>query len=125
MKPGINDPAGGKTHHRTGLISCALAIVTGSVGFLLFIVSMIPESGTYTARRWTNIFFIFAFAVAPALHICGLGLGIAGAFIKTSKKLFPTLGIVLNAVPLVGALLGWMLLFWVIWAVISSGGGWM
>jgi len=91
---------------------------------VLFIVSMIPKSGTYTAERFMNIFLIFAFCIAPALYLCGLGLAIAGMFIKSSKKFFPVIGLILNAVPLLAVLVVWIFLFWVLWALIASGGGW-
>ncbi|HVE58226.1 MAG TPA: hypothetical protein VNB22_15440 [Pyrinomonadaceae bacterium] len=114
-----------KTHPKTGLISCGLAIVTGAVTLLLFVASFIPERGTYAEQRFNNIFLVFGAAVAPLLHFTGLLLGIIGAFIKDSKKVFPILGIILNGLPLIFALFIWILLFWVIWAVLSSGGGWM
>jgi hypothetical protein len=125
MKPGFNDSAPRKRHHAVGLISFGTAVVTGFISLLLFIVSMIPESGTYTAQRFTNILIIYGLAVAPVLHATGLILGIVGLFLKESKKIFPVLGIILNALPLIFAAILWILLFWVIWAVISSGGGWM
>ena len=125
MKAGFDDSANKKTHHPVGLISFGFAVVTGAISLLLFIVSLIPESGTYTAQRFTNILVVYGLAVAPLLHTTGLVLGIVGAFLKNSKKLFPVLGIVLNILPLIFAAIIWILLFWVIWAVIASGGGWM
>jgi hypothetical protein len=125
MKPASDNSPNKKTHHPVGLISFVTAIVTGAVSLVLFIISMIPERGTYTAQRWTNILIIYALAVAPLLHTIGLVFGIVGAFLKESKKLFPVLGIILNIVPVIFAALLWILLFWVIWAVFSSGGGWM
>ena len=125
MKAGFDDSANKKTHHPVGLISFGFAVVTGAISLLLFIVSLIPESGTYTAKRWTNILIIYGLAVAPVLHTIGLVLGIVGVFLKESKKLFPVLGIILNVLPVIFSALLWILLFWVIWAVIASGGGWM
>jgi hypothetical protein len=125
MKAGFDDSANKKTHHPVGLISFGMAIFTGAVSLVLFIISLIPESGTYTAKRWTNILIIYGLAVAPVLHTIGLVLGIVGVFLKESKKLFPVLGIILNVLPVIFSALLWILLFWVIWAVIASGGGWM
>ena len=125
MKTAFEDSRNKKNHHPVGLISFGTAIFTGAVSLVLFIISLIPESGTYTAQRWTNILLIYGLAVAPLLHGIGFVLGIVGAFLKESKKLFPVLGIILNGLPLIFAAVLWILLFWVIWAVLSSGGAWM
>src|SRR5688572_2092022 len=60
MQPAFDDSTDKKTHQTVGVISFGIAIITGFISLLLFIVSLIPESGTYTAQRFTNIFFVFA-----------------------------------------------------------------
>jgi hypothetical protein len=125
MKTAADDLADKKTHRKAGLISFGMAIITIATAFLLFVASFIPERGAYTEQRFNNVLLVFGAAVAPLLHFTGLVLGITGAFTKDSKKVFPILGIIFNTLPLILALFIWMLLFWVIWAVLSSGGGWM
>ncbi|GEM_PF-3579736 len=125
MEPGFDDSINKKTHHTIGLISFWTAIVTGAISFVLFIIAFIPESNTYTAERLNKIFFVFALIIAPILHIVGLALGIIGAFIKNSKKVFPALGIILNSLPLILAIIIWMFFLVIVLAVLGSGGGWM
>ena len=125
MEPAFDDSANKKTHPTVGLISFWTAIVTGAISFVLFIIAFVPESNTYTAQRLNKILFVFALIIAPVLHIIGLALGIIGAFIKNSKKNFPALGITLNALPLVLAIIIWIFFLLIVLAVLGSGGGWM
>ncbi|HEY8563303.1 MAG TPA: hypothetical protein VIL74_23195 [Pyrinomonadaceae bacterium] len=125
MKPGADATTNQKTHHAIGLLSFAAALVTSAVTLALFIIAFVPDSHTYAARRLNKILFVFALMIAPIIHVAGLGLGIAGAFLKNSKKVFPILGIVLNALPLMLALLGWLFIILIAGAVLGSGGGWM
>lgn len=125
MEPAFDDSAKNIFHPRVGLISFGLAIITGAITFLLFIVSFIPESGTYTEQRFNRIFFGFMLITAPIFHLAGLVLGIIGAFKKNSKKVFSILGIVFNSLPLIFVLIVWVFFLLIALAVISSGGGWM
>jgi hypothetical protein len=124
MKTDSDDLANNRIHPKTGLISFGLAIVAGAITLLLFIISLIPEDGTYSEQRFNKIFLIFALAMAPILHFAGLGLGIIGAFTKNSKKVFPILGIIFNGLPVICVLVIWILLLLAVVAVIGSGGGW-
>jgi hypothetical protein len=124
MYAASDNPAKNRFHPKTGLISFWLAIVTGAIAFLLFVGSFIPESGTYAEKRLNNIFLVFALGIAPILHLAGLILGIVGAFTKNSKKVFPILGIVLNGLPVICAVIIWILLLLAVVAVVGSGGGW-
>jgi hypothetical protein len=124
MNASFDDPAAQKNHPKVGVISFGLAIGTGVVTFLLFIASLIPQSGTYMAQRLSTVLMIFGMGVAPLLHLSGLILGVIGAFRKNSRKVFPILGIIFNILPLIIAAILLVLFFVIIWAVISSGGGW-
>lgn len=125
MNTASDDLSKKRKHSKVGLISFGLAIITGIAALVIFIISLIPESGTYAAQRFDKILFAFALIAAPILHLTGLILGIVGAFQKDFKKLFPILGIIFNALPLAIAAVIWILLLLIALAVISSGGGWM
>lgn len=125
MNAAAGDPANIRTHPQTGVVSVGLAVLTGAVTIVLLAVSFAMKSGTYADRRWTNVLLVYGAGIAPLLHFAGLVLGIVGAFTKNSKKAFPALGIILNGLPLLIAAVVWALLFWIIWAVLASGGGWM
>lgn len=112
-------------HPKSGLISFGLAIVVGLMTLVLFIVSFIPEDGTYAEQRADRILFVFAAIISPILHLTGLIFGIIGAFKKNFKKLFPVLGIIFNALPLILAAVIWIFILLIALAVIGSGGGWM
>jgi len=124
MTTDYDDLAKNRNHPKTGLISFGLAIVTGAITFLLFVVSFIPESGTYTEQRFNKIFLGFALGIAPILHLTGLIMGIVGAFTKNYRKVFPILGIIFNGLPVICAVIIWILLLLAVVAVIGSGGGW-
>lgn len=124
MEAAAEDFAKKRKHPKVGLISFGLAVTTIAIGLLILILSFIPEDGTYAEKRFDNVFLVFGLFIAPIPHFIGLGLGIAGAFLKDSKKGFSILGIIFNALPLIFILFVWILLFWVVWAVLSSGGGW-
>ena len=125
MNTASNAPAKDREHPKTGLVSFGLAIATGALTLLVLIADFIPESGTYTARRFDKILFVFALVIAPVFHLAGLVLGIIGAFTKDSKKVFSVLGIVFNSLPLVLAIIGWIFILLIALAVVGSGGGWM
>jgi hypothetical protein len=123
MKPGVDDSANIKAHHAVGLISFGRAIVAGGGTLLLLIVALISDGGTCPGERLHKILFVQALVIAPILYATGLVLGIVGAFFKKSKKVFPVLGIIFNALPLVAAILIWIFFLVIIMAVLSSGGG--
>lgn len=124
MTNGSNAPAKDRKHPAAGLVFFGLAIVTGAISVLLFVISFFPARGTYAEQRFNNIAFVFAFGIAPLFHRAGLILGIVGAFIKESKKIFPIFGIVLNSLPLLLAIVIWLIILMIVLAVIGSGGGW-
>lgn len=114
-----------RNHPKIGLISFGLAIAIGFITLLILAISFILERGTYAEQRADKVLFVFALIAAPIFHLAGLVLGIIGAFKKDSKKLFPILGIIFNALPLVFAAVVWIFILLIALAVISSGGGWM
>ena len=125
MNIASDSPAKPRSHPKKGLISFGLAIANGFITLLIFAVSFIPESGTYAEQRANKVLFVFALIIAPIFYLTGLVLGIIGAFMKNSKKLFPILGIVFNSLPLIGVAIIWIFILLIALAVISSGGGWM
>lgn len=101
-----------------------LGALSWFAGFVLVVLSFIPESGTYASQHADKRLFVFGLLVAPALHLVGLGIGIAGAIRKSTKRGLAVTGIVLNGVPLALALLGWILVVILGVAVLTSGGAW-
>jgi hypothetical protein len=118
------DPAPTRRHSTIGLVSVGVAIATALMSLLLFVLYLIPESGTYTEQRLSRILAIFSFLVAPVLYLAGLILGIVGALKKDTKKRVAVAGIVFNGLPLVFSVVCVLLLLWLAAAVVLSGGGW-
>ena len=115
------DPA---RHSRLGIASVVLGALSWLAGAVLVVLSFLPESGTYASQHATNRLLVFALVVAPVLHLVGLGIGIAGAIKKSSKKGLAVTGIVVNGVPLALAIFGWILVVILGVAVLTSGGAW-
>ena len=104
-----SDPlAKSRSNPKLGLISIGLAITNGFITLLIFAVSLIPEDGTYAEQRANRVLFVFALIIAPIFYLTGLVLGIIGAFMKNSQKLFPILGIVFNTLPLISVAIIWI-----------------
>jgi hypothetical protein len=111
-------------HSRLGIASVVLGALTWLAGAVLVVLSFLPETGTYASRHADNRLFVFGLLIAPALHLAGLGIGIAGAIKKSSRRALAVTGIVLNGVPLALAIFGWILVVILGVAVLTSGGGW-
>lgn len=123
MNIAANEPGTPLRHSKLGLISLGLAIIAGLVTFLLFISTFIPERGTFSQIRVSQILFIFSMMIAPILHLIGLILGIAGVFRKDYKAVFSVVGLGVNAVALI-LIVGYWLLIVLLFVMLNSLGSW-
>lgn len=107
-----------KPHSKLGIASCLIGLIT----FLLFVIAMacayfgeeyraffrqqIGDETTYLRLLFLSV-TIASFVPIPA-HIVGLILGAVPLFSLNRKKLFPIVGVVLNLIFGVCALLPWL-----------------
>jgi len=108
---------------RLGIASTVIGLSTLAVGVLMFAASFIPEDGTYLEQRFEGAFFLFALVIGPALHLTGLVSGVVALF-KPAKKAFAIAGVILNTVPLLLAIVAWILVLALGLLVLSAGGLW-
>ena len=83
-----------RRHGGLGIASFVIGVLSIFVDFAIFgIAGHLKNTGQETQ----TVNMIVGFAILVLLGVCllGLGLGIAGAVDRTSKKVFPVLGIVL------------------------------
>ena len=89
-----------RRHSRLGVTSLLLALGFPFLCLIIFVVMLIV-SGQIENGAFVGFVTILAASIAAVVvHLTGVILGIAGAYKKDSKKLFPVLGIVFNGVPL-------------------------
>jgi len=67
---------------------------------IIFVAMMIVSDQIENGAFVGFVTILVASIAAVAVHLTGVILGIAGAYKKDSRKLFPVLGIVFNGVPL-------------------------
>jgi len=108
---------------RLGIASTVIGLSTLAVGVLMFAASFIPEDGTYLEQHFDHAFFLFALAIGPVLHLTGLVFGVVALF-KPAKKAFAIAGVILNTVPLLLAIVAWILVIALGLLVLSAGGLW-
>jgi hypothetical protein len=94
-------------HSALGVVSLVIAVIAGLAMLVLFVTAavLMEQSGGDLDEDSpeTMALGLCAFA-AFGLTLVGLGLGVAGVLQKDRKKLFGTLGLVANALVILGSL---------------------
>jgi len=88
-----------------GLISFGLALGFPGFVILLLLISMILDGRVGFVKQLDLSIALLMLIGGPIVHFTALVLGIVAVFQKDRKKLLPILGIVLNAVLLVLAVI--------------------
>ena len=93
------------THSGLGLASLMIALLfpllMGSIFLVLLLLQLRIEN-----EAFTYFLMILSGSIAGIIaHLLGLIMGVAGVRRKQNKKVFSVLGIVLNAIPLLGAVI--------------------
>lgn len=89
-----------RRHSRLGVTSLLLALGFPFLCLIIFVAMMIVSDQIENGAFVGFVTILVASIAAVAVHLTGVILGIAGAYKKDSRKLFPVLGIVFNGVPL-------------------------
>jgi hypothetical protein len=92
-------------HSRLGIASFCLAIAGGMIAFVMLVVAGILESSTpglMDGDSPESMMVGAGFIGAGLVLLIGVGLGIGGLCESRRKKVFATLGLVLNILALLG-----------------------
>jgi hypothetical protein len=108
-----------RPHSKLGLASVAVATTTGSLTFLLIVLSALPLIGPDTEARLGRIATLFLWT-GPIFYLAGLVMGTVALLQKETKRVFAVVGIIVNGLPLTLFL---TVVLWVVWIVVASGGG--
>jgi|SRR5215510_13132453 len=83
-------------HGGLGIASFVISVVVLILVFVLFAIAGIMHSSNSQAMNAINTIVGLVFILLLFTGLIGIGLGVAGAVQKKSKKVFPVLGIVIG-----------------------------
>jgi hypothetical protein len=91
-----------RKHKGLGIASFVITVVSFVLVLLAVVIAGVVTMAHKATPEINTIIGLFLFIVW-LLDLIGIGLGIAGALDRTSKKVFPILGIVIGAAVLLGS----------------------
>jgi hypothetical protein len=84
-----------RTHNRKGVASFVIGVISFvSVLVLVGTAGVMTQAGTMTPQ--VNVLMGLALISAGFVDLIGIALGVVGAADRSSKKLYPVLGLALN-----------------------------
>jgi hypothetical protein len=87
-----------KSHSRLGIASVVIALMLPALLILFLVMGLLLGSKKGSVGNLFGLGFIIISLVAPWLHLVGFVLGLIGWISKKTKKLFPAVGTILNAI---------------------------
>ena len=106
-----------------GVASVVIALAGVGTTVSLFVAGVFPVDGSYTEQRVEHAFYWAAMVIAPTLHVVGLIFGATG-LLQTRQKAAAVVGVILNTLPLVFALISWALLIVLVLIILVAGPIW-
>ncbi|MBS1793089.1 MAG: hypothetical protein JSS81_04500 [Acidobacteria bacterium] len=96
---------GPRNHSRLGIASTVIGILLPVLLILFVVAGVFLGTRKGTVGNSIMVVLLIVSLTFPFLHLLGLIFGLIGLFSKTTKKAFPVIGTLLNALLLTAAVL--------------------